>query len=271
MDAKDDPLVWNAWYVVGVPSELRQQSRRRTKLLGREIELDLDASRIVASCAGRILPVEEYLGYAWTTLGASAGPPQRLPEYYEPDRLVMNVFSTPIRCSGLRIVDNVVDNAHLPFVHPGVLGDAEHTELGLSRPAVEADGALWSRSQKAWLPLTNSVAEYSYRISDPYSVILCIHRPDGRFDYVAIFAQPLDEESFIVHKLFAWVREEWMNVGRLRQDQQWMAAQDKYVLERHAPKRLPLNGNEHSVSVDVTSVAYRNWLIANGVRYGAIA
>lgn len=272
MDAKEDPAVWNRWYVVGAPADIRRRNRRRTRLLGREIELRIHKTWISAECEGRPLPVIERLGYVWTTLGRPDGTPQSLLEYYEVDRMVMNIWSTPLKCSGLRIVDNVIDNAHFPFVHPGILGDQAHLDLGLSAPYADEGGTLWSRSQRAWLPITQSVAEYTYRIADPYSVILYIHRPDTphRFDFLGIFAQPIDEENVIAHKMLAWIREDWMDAKQLKSDQQWISAQDKYVLERHSPKKLPLNDLERSVGVDKTSLAYRGWLLDQGVRYGAI-
>lgn len=272
MDAKHDPAVWNRWYAIGSPTDIRRRGWTTTRLLDRQIDLDVKLTRIGARCEGRQLPVTERLGYVWTTLGNPTSWPQQLLEYYEVDRLVMNIWSTPIKCSGLRIVDNVIDNAHFPFLHPNILGDEDHLDLVPGEASVDAAGALWLKSQKAWLPLTNSVAEYTYRISDPYSVVLFIHRPStpGRYDYLGIFAQPLDEENFIAHKLLAWIREDWMDERKLKADQQSISAQDKYVLERHAHKKLPLNGAETSIEVDSSSLNYREWLRSNQVSYGAM-
>jgi phenylpropionate dioxygenase-like ring-hydroxylating dioxygenase large terminal subunit len=197
-----------------------------------------------------------------------------LSEYYEVDRIAMNIWSTPLKCSGLRIVDNVIDNAHFPFVHPGILGDEAHLELPPYENSVDEDGTFWSKSHRAYLPITKSIAEYTYRISDPYSVILFIHRPvveseRPRYDYLGVFGQPLTEETVIAHKMLAWVREEWMNERQLRADQQWISVQDKYVIEKHAPKKLPIDeGSEISVGVDSASIAYRRWLREKDVRYG---
>jgi phenylpropionate dioxygenase-like ring-hydroxylating dioxygenase large terminal subunit len=276
MDAREDSAVWNAWYPLGDPVDLRRQGRTATRLLDREIALQIHRTWISASCAGRALPVFERLGYVWTTLGEPDGPPHPLIEYYEVDRLSMNVWSTPIRCSGLRIVDNVIDNAHFPFLHPGILGDREHLELPPHENVTREDG-LWSLSHRAWLPLTGAIAEYTYWIPAPFSVILHIHRPQEpegrapRYDYLGVFAQPVNEESFIAHKMLSWVREPWMDERQLRADQQWISVQDKYALERHQPRKLPLGaGHEASVGADSASVAYRGWLARKEVRYGAI-
>ena len=272
MDARDDPAVWNRWYVVGAPPDIRRQNRTHTDLLGRRIDFKIYPTNIEAYLEGRRLPVTERLGYVWTTLGEPVRWPPQLLEYYEVDRLVMNIWSTPLKCSGLRIIDNVIDNAHFPFVHPGILGDVEHLELETPAPSVDDHGVLWSRSKKAWLPIIGDVAEYTYRIDDPYSVILYIHtstEPE-RFNFLGIFAQPVDEENFIAHKLLAWIKEDWMDPRQLKSDQQWISVQDKYVLERHSPRKLPLNDLEHSVGVDATSIAYRQWLRDLGLRYGAI-
>jgi phenylpropionate dioxygenase-like ring-hydroxylating dioxygenase large terminal subunit len=276
MDASEDKSIWNAWYPVGSPIDIRRQQIKKTRLLDREIELTVHKTRIEAACDGRALPVVERLGYAWTNLGQPSKLPQSLSEYYEFDRVTMNIWSTPLKCSGLRIVDNVIDNAHFPFVHPGVLGDQAHPELFPYENRIDGDGTLWSLSHRLWSPFTQSIAEYTYRISDPFTVILCIHRPllpdkQQRYDFLGVFIQPMSEEHVVVHKMVAWVKEDWMDARQFRSDQQWISAQDKYVLERHNPKKLPLNGDsEVSVSVDSASLAYRSWLLGRDVRYGAI-
>lgn len=274
--ARDDAAVWNAWYPIGVVDDIRRAGRTATQLLGHDLQLHCAGSMARISSDGRDLPVTMHLGYVWTTLGDPSGPPQPLPEYDEPDRLVMNIWSTPLKCSGLRIIDNVIDNAHFAFVHPGLLGDEDHLQNPPYDTQVDEEGVFWSRNHKTWLPMTKSWAVYSYRIADPYSVILYIHRPceaDGeqRFDCVGIFAQPIDEENFIAHKLVVWVREDWIEENRFRADQQYLAAQDKFVLDKHNPRKLPLwPDHEVSVSTDTASLAYRDWLRGKGVRYGAI-
>jgi phenylpropionate dioxygenase-like ring-hydroxylating dioxygenase large terminal subunit len=47
--------------------------------------------------------------------------------------------------------------------------------------------------------------------------------------------------------------------------------QDKPILENQVPKRLPLRpGSEVPARCDAASIAYRRWLQARGMRYGAI-
>ena len=273
MDARDDVAVWNAWYVIGAPPDIRRLGITSTWLLGCQIEMTVHPTWISAECEGRPLPVCERLGYVWTTLGEPDGPPQQLIEYYEVDRLVMNIWSVPIKCSGLRIVENVIDNTHFAHVHPGILGDTDH--LGVVQPttSVHEDGALWMHSSKTWLPIISDVAEYSYRISDPYSVVLFIHNPGTpqRYNFLGIFAQPVDEENFIAHKLLAWVQEDWMDRKQLRADQQWISAQDKFILERQHPKKHPIgDGMDIRDTADTASHAYRAWLRGKGVQYGAL-
>ena len=276
MRARSDASVWNCWYPLGTSSELKRRGVARTWLLDHELEISIHPTKTSVKCEGKALPVKEGMGYLWTTLGDPQGAPPVLDEYAENDRLVMNIWSTPLKCSGLRIVDNVIDNAHFPFVHPGILGDEDHLELPSYENSVDEEGALWSHRHVAWLPITQSNAEYTYRIPNPYSVILYIHLPQSegqqqRYDYLGVFAQPMTEESFVAHKMFAWIKEDWMDKRQLRSDQQWISVQDKFVLERHNPKKLPLNLEfEPSVSVDSASCAYRDWLRDKDVQYGAL-
>lgn len=275
-DASDEPATWDEWYPLGSPIDLRRSGRTRTRLLDRDIDLTIHRTWISAACGNRSLPVTERLGYIWTTLGRPDHAPHPVIEYYEVDRLVMNIWSTPIKCSGLRLIDNVIDNAHFPFVHPGVLGDTEHLDQPPYINEVDAEGGFWSRSHRAWLPLTNSVAEYTYSIPSPYSVVLMIHRAGDsfrkeRYDFLCVFAQPTSQDACIAHKMLAFVAEPWMDETQLRSDQQAISAQDKYVLERHQNRKLPLiGGGEVSTNVDSASLAYRTWLHQRGVRYGTL-
>lgn len=56
INASDDRFVWDAWYPLGASEELRRRRVTRTWLLGREIEISIDPTRVSVSCSGKQLP-----------------------------------------------------------------------------------------------------------------------------------------------------------------------------------------------------------------------
>lgn len=275
MHACDDSVVWNEWYPLGSTEDISRRKTFETQLLGCRLRVVNGQSvEVIRLPEEKKLPVREHLGYIWTTLGEPEHPPVAVSEYDEPDRLTLNIWSTPLKFCGYRIVENVMDNPHFMFVHPGILGDEKYAEIPDYENKVDENGELWSLNRIAWLPIIDDFATYSYRVPSPYTVFLYIHLPkaegeEQRFDVLGVFCQPMDEESFVVHKFFCWVKEDYMNLQQVRSDQQVISVQDKLILENHVPKKLPLySDNEHSVPCDASTDSFRAWLRDKGVRYG---
>jgi phenylpropionate dioxygenase-like ring-hydroxylating dioxygenase large terminal subunit len=116
------------------------------------------------------------------------------------------------------------------------------------------------------------LAQYQYRVMQPMSAMLyktCPPRPEA-LDAIGLFVQPLDEENVIAYALLVYFDDQTSDTDMIA-FQQTIFAQDKPVLENQRPKRLPLQaGTETPARCDATSAAYRRWLKAKGMRYGAI-
>ncbi len=72
----------------------------------------------------------ERYGVVFVALGdAPAAPPDYFPEWDEPGVRQYHDEPVVVHACGPRIVENFLDMAHFPFVHPGVLGAESHTEV----------------------------------------------------------------------------------------------------------------------------------------------
>ena len=87
---------------------------------------------------------------------------------------------------------------------------------------------------------------------------------------IALFVQPVGEEQVIGHPMMSIV-DDVSTVGDIRHFQLTIFGQDKPILENQRPRRLPLDPRaETPIRADKSSIAYRRWLVAKGLRYGVI-
>jgi phenylpropionate dioxygenase-like ring-hydroxylating dioxygenase large terminal subunit len=89
-------------------------------------------------------------------------------------------------------------------------------------------------------------------------------------DAIALFCQPIDEETVRAHMMLSLI-DETNSPTAIRRFQQIIFGQDRPILENQFPKRLPLDPRaETPIRADKSSIVYRRWLTATGVNYGVI-
>ena len=143
----------------------------------------------------------ERYGVVFVALGS---PPSERPAYFPEwdEHGVRHYHDDPVvvHACGPRIVENFLDMAHFPFVHPGVLGTESHAEVRDYTVTATADGIeltdcwFW---QPAATPGSTGGAdvEYRYRVPHPYVAALTKVPADGAFGFsLMIMASPVDEE-----------------------------------------------------------------------------
>jgi phenylpropionate dioxygenase-like ring-hydroxylating dioxygenase large terminal subunit len=278
-----DPVIRNAWQVVGAFDELVPGEARHTQVLGTPIAITRSGSGDVAvrrhDDTRAPLPALIRYGYVWTSLGDP--PPELfpLPEFAEPDRRNLNAASFGVHVSAPRAIENFLDMGHFPFVHTDILGAEPHTEVrdyqvevSKERDEILATRCFFYQPQPAAGSSGGADVEYVYRVPHPYcSVLYKSSAGDpSRMDVIALFLQPVDEEHVCAHMLLSLLDEQSSN-NYLRHFQQMIFAQDKPILENQMPKRLPLDpAAETPIRADAVSVLYRRWLRERAVTYGAI-
>jgi phenylpropionate dioxygenase-like ring-hydroxylating dioxygenase large terminal subunit len=306
MDAAVESVLWDDWHVVAEVARLERAGHIETALLGVPVALDLDprTGRIDArrldvrrdrgrdggprDCAppdeppgdgARITAVDVRYGFVWICLGEPARPIVAFEECAEPDRVLGTAGSVGVAVSGLRAVENFLDLSHLAFVHAGYLGEEPHTEIAPYDVDPLPGGGIVATRCRVYQPKPSPVdaagfdVDYVYAVLRPYIVVLFKANPveRARKDMIALFVQPVSEESCVAHILTCYLPHE-IHPPSVRRFQQFIFGQDRPILENQIPKRLPLAPRaEISVRADGASAAYRRWLDASGVRFGAIA
>lgn len=272
------------WLTIGPVSRLQAASEAhpyRTTLLGADVLAWADSGgSAVVRAGGKSLPVQSAYGYLWVCPG---GQPAKalfsFPEYTEAGRRIVDCDGIGVATSGLRMVENFLDMGHFPYVHASYLGEVPQTEVAPYQVSIdEVADEIWATECRFFQPRTSKSAttgmevQYRYRVMQPMSAILyktAFPRP-GEMDAIGLFVQPVSQESVIAYCLLAFFDDVTPRVDMIS-FQHTIFGQDKPILENQLPRRMPLRpGAEIPTRCDATSVAYRRWLMAKGVTYGAI-
>lgn len=229
----------------------------------------------------RIFHARERHGVIWVCLGE---PSRDIVPYEEfDDPRLRNVMAGPYRVNACapRVVENFIDMAHFSFVHEGILGAADATEVppyeveafvdGSGQAGVRAIGMRVSQPRANLQATDTAEVEYGYRISRPLSAILTkrIVGSDAT-EAITLFVQPQAEEMSQVWMVFSGIRSPEPDEA-VRAFQDTVFEQDRPILESQRPKRLPLQMRaELAQRADLLSAHYRRLLREWGLGYGVL-
>ena len=210
---------------------------------------------------------EERYGLVWVALEK---PREPIPDWPEAERADFRTIWTQYRwnANAARAIENVMDFAHFPWVHPGVLGDR-------SKPIypdieIRAEGNLikYVLDDEA----TNAIRTYT--VSLPLTLHMLVERRTpgaGQENVTSLFfmARPIAERE--THFYFGLSR----NFGLDQPDQVWadrntaVTEQDRVIVEAQRPELLPLDLSEelHLRGTDAAAVEYRRALKRLGVQW----
>jgi phenylpropionate dioxygenase-like ring-hydroxylating dioxygenase large terminal subunit len=275
-----DP-VRDAWHPLAAIEQVGSQVLTTT-LLDTPVEIRRDAAAVCHACradTGGPLPVIERHGVAWTSLGQPPADLFAIPEYLEADRRNLSAGPIGVATSAPRAVENFLDMAHFPFVHTDILGAEPHTEvkeydveISESREEILATRCRFYQPMAALSAAGGREVDYVYRVPHPFCAVLYKSCPadPARMDVIAIFIQPMTEESIRAHLVMSMIDTVHSDT-ELRRFQQVIFGQDKPILENQRPRRLPLHPRaETPIRADLSGIAYRRWLAATNVNYGVI-
>lgn len=278
----NDRNVLNDWLTVGPSSRLDNATQQRpyiTRLLGASLLAWRSENKLCATLAGEKVQVQLRYGYIWICVEGTPPPLFQFPEIGELGRRIVDCDGIGVAVSGLRMVENFLDMGHFPFVHASYLGEVPRTEVPPYTVSIdEPTGEIWATECSFFQPKTSMSAkeplevQYQYRVMQPFTAMLyktAFTRP-GSMDALALLVQPVDEEHIIAYCLLAYFDNDSSD-NDLISFQHTIFGQDKPILENQIPRRLPLStGVEIPTRCDATSVAYRRWLAARDMRYGAV-
>ena len=229
--------------------------------------------RIPSLAPGRPIPpkarvtayqAQERYGLVWVCLGTPAAPIPEFPEFEDPS---FRSFWTryPLHANAARVIENVMDFAHFPWVHPGILGDR-------SKPVYESTPATREGNE-----IRYSVDEFqtnairAYRVTLPFALHMHIRRRTGpdteRFNVLFFVGTPVAEKDTLFY--FGHARNFALDEpDRKFIDQDGLViSQDQRMVEAQRPEELPLDlsAELHLRGTDAAAVEYRRSLARLGL------
>jgi len=273
-----DKILLDDWHVVAECSQLEIKRMIITQLFGKQIKITLETNGDVnISVDGKVLPTKQKYGFIWTSLGHPIQEIIDIPEALDKDRHVISGGATQVNTSGLRVVENFLDQGHLSWVHPGFLGEQPYTAIPDYNVDIIND-EIFVTNVELYQPKASTASTegffvaYEWRVYRPLTVALykanSVHK--DKMDYIVLFIQPIDEENCIVHSFLCYLADNTTK-EEVRWYMQVIFMQDKPILENQIPKRLPLAPRaETPIKSDKISIVYRRWLNEKAIKYGAI-
>jgi phenylpropionate dioxygenase-like ring-hydroxylating dioxygenase large terminal subunit len=274
------PALRDLWHVVAASQEVPMGGKRITTLFDTGLTVSRNERlRVARNDDGSLLPVIERYGCIWTSFGSPSQDLFPIIEYGESDRRNIIAGSIGVNVSAPRAIENFLDMGHFPYVHTDILGAEPHTEvkeydveISYERDEILATRCRFFQPRAALTATEGQDVNYIYRVPHPYCSVLYKSCPadESRLDVIAIFCQPMTEETIRAHLMLSMIDADNTDAG-IRRFQQTIFGQDRPILENQYPKRLPLDPRaETPIRADKSAIAYRRWLSQKGVNYGVI-
>ncbi|WP_414585137.1 Rieske 2Fe-2S domain-containing protein [Scytonema sp. PCC 10023] len=225
----------------------------------------------------RTYHIQERYGLLWVCLGTPQNDIPRCPDWE--DSSFRKILCGPyhFKSSPLRVIENLIDPAHFPFVHKGMFADSSRPELTHYDLESHPDGitfkfGIWEldlKSGDSSAPMLFNT--YQYRVCHPLTGYFQQRGEDDNCLSLFFMVTPVDQEECI---LCYWLLDNFLHeipdsAFQALEDQ--IMSQDISIVESQRPRRLPLDLQaEFHLPSDRYSVAYRKWLKQQGVTFGSI-
>jgi len=216
----------------------------------------------------------ERFGVVWVAMGDPGGPLAEFPIAEESGYRTVLAGPYRFRAQGPRVIENLLDVAHLGFVHAGLLGDPQRGEVEEYEVTAGTDNrGPEARQIRIWQPDpdgTGSAAlvNYHYWVHGPLTAGFVKTHGQQRFGILAQVA-PIDAETCESRLVMCLNYGNNVTDNELLQFQNRVTEQDRVIVESQRPELLPLDLQaELHLRSDRMAIAYRKWLRAIGLRYG---
>lgn len=218
------------------------------------------------------LPVQEKYGLVWVCLGDPQGKIPSFPEAETPGFRLVCAGPYRYDAQGPRVIENILDLAHLPIAHAGMLGDPSNAEIGEYTVTTTSEGIV-AHDIPLWQPDPDGTGRparvlYTYTVERPFTTHLVKAHPTQHFAILGTVT-PVDAESSLAWVIIAMNYAHDVPEKELRDFQDTVAAQDIRIVNSQRPELLPLDLQaELHLRSDLIAIAYRRWLRQLGLQYG---
>jgi phenylpropionate dioxygenase-like ring-hydroxylating dioxygenase large terminal subunit len=208
---------------------------------------------------------EERYGLVWVALSEPVAPIPAFPEWDDPGFRAFLSATYVWKSSAGRTVENFMDISHFPFVHDGLLGTREQTEVAATNVVETAHGLTYYYEQEEPNELYSGpgqVTRWDYALYTPFTIHLRKTIPNGEETVITLMSAPTSPK--LTHMYFFIAR----NHHQEEDDATWkefsdtIMEQDRAIVESQRPEEIPTDLREelHLKVPDASGIAYRRIL-----------
>ena len=211
-----------------------------------------DAKRDALSATS--FPVQEKGGLIWLYTAAQAVGEPRLPAVLEREGLRVTEQSFVWRAHWTRVMENMLDTPHLPFVHAGSIGKGL---IGRSADKMEMSRQETDYGAQISAKRAGEEPRESLRYHFPNMMELTID-PGGRIMRMLAVCNPVDDQHtrLTIYTLRNFARARLFDPLFARANAK-IAKEDQAILESSWPAQVPPANAEKSVASDAPTLAFR--------------
>ncbi len=212
--------------------------------------------------------VQEAFDLVWVALDAPIGPVPDFPdgEWHDPAYRSIVSHHYQWKTSAGRAVENFMDISHFAFVHEGVLGSREATEVAEHHVDQRGDGLYYFLEAPEPANLHSKPGEvirWEYFLTGPFTIHLRKTVPSGDVTLVSLVASPTSDAST---DMFVWIARNHqldpVGDAEFVDFTHGIMEQDRVIVESQRPEQIPTDLREelHLKVPDASGIAYRRYL-----------
>jgi len=214
---------------------------------------------------------QEKYGFVWVSIGSPVSDIPRLPHWDNADFRKVKAGPYRYQANALRCLDNFMDAAHFPHVHPGVNGRGDQPDTTIQYSVIEKEHELQTTEFTVVQPYADArgiplTVRYHYYCLSPTVAYSDKQTGPEQHWFTWCAMTPVDEDEAIFWLVMSFNYGSDIPEEKILERQAMVfGEQDRWIVESQRPFSLPLDVSEemHVVS-DRLGVAYRRWIKALG-------
>jgi phenylpropionate dioxygenase-like ring-hydroxylating dioxygenase large terminal subunit len=172
------------------------------------------------------------------------------------------------KANAARMLENLADYSHFPFVHPGTLGDPDNPECEPITIEPLNGGFLYDIPQPVNRLRPDAGARQTYRLILPFMLMIQRWQPGGKERQTNIFlCSPTSKNETRFFRFMGRNFVGHFTDEELQQRHRLTFEQDRSIVESQRPEELPLDLSEelHLRGPDTPAIEYRRRLRELGI------
>jgi len=215
--------------------------------------------------------VERY-GLVFVCLGEPKTPIYEVPEFEQEGFLTHIVGPARWKTSAARSMENFMDEAHLPWAHPGTLGNRDNVPIIPVRDVKERNQAFYFECNSEVRSRTDAskmtTNRLTYDIVMPFTLYHENIYPEGERVIDLFFVSPISDRESVRYMVVARNFALDQSPDKLIKFTEGVWEEDRVLIESQRPEELPVDWSAelHVRGPDGPSMVYRKKLIELGIR-----